>query len=420
MFALVDATGMYASCEKIFDPSIRKRPVVVLSNNDGCVVAACPMAKKLNIPMFGAYFQIKDHLANHGVVIRSSNYELYADISARMMDTCARFAPDLHVYSIDECFLSFLHFTPSEGFEPYARQIRRTLWKEVRLPVGVGIAPTLSLAKIANHAAKRLPGFRGVAVIDSEAKREQILKQVPIDKVWGVGRRLTKSFLASGIHTGWDLANANPALMRKHYSIKISNLVYELNGEQRLTWDAVQAPKKEIYSTRSFGERVSTLGPLQQAAAQHVGIAAEKLRRQNGKARAMIVFAHNSPHDNAPYYRRSHLVKFDHPTADTRTLTHAASQAIERIYREDVRFYKCGVGLVDLVEDRPDQSDLFITRQEHPEVMHCLDKINGRFGKHTAFVARESGLKTFAMRREWLSHQYTTRLEGLIRVGCFD
>jgi DNA polymerase V len=419
MFALVDAAGMYASCEKIFDPSIRKRPVVVLSNNDGCVVAACPMAKKLNIPMFGAYFQIKDHLAQHGVVIRSSNYELYADISARMMDTCARFAPDLHIYSIDECFLSFLHFTPEEDFESYAWRIRRTVWKEVRLPVGIGVAATPSLAKIANYAAKRLPGFRGVAVIDSETKREQILKQVPIDKVWGVGRRLTKQFLASGIHTGWDLANTNPALMRKHYSIKLSNLVYELNGQQRMSWDDVRAPKKEIYSTRSFGDRVSSLASLQQAVAQHVGIAAEKLRRQSSKACAMIVFAHNSPHDVAPYYRKSHLIKFDHPTADTRTMTQAASRATSLIFREHVRFYKCGVGLIDLVDDRPDQSDLFITDQEQPEVMVCMDKINHRFGKHTAFVARESGHKTFAMRREWLSRQYTTRIDGLMRVGCY-
>ncbi|WP_415900565.1 Y-family DNA polymerase [Neptuniibacter sp. QD48_11] len=260
MYALIDTSGMYASCEKIFDPTIRKRPVVVLSNNDGCIVATCPIAKKMGIPKFGPYFKIKDQLDRAGVVARSSNYELYADISSRMMELCASFAPEQHIYSIDECFLRFDHYIPPEGWYELSMKIRRKVWKEVRLPVGVGFGPTPTLAKAANHASKKLPGFSGVAVIDNDQIRKQILQQMEIRDVWGVGRRIGERLNLLGVKTAWQLAQTKPALMKKHFSILIANTAEELNGLTRISWDDVRSPKKQICYTRNH-RRAKTKGP---------------------------------------------------------------------------------------------------------------------------------------------------------------
>lgn len=420
MYALIDASGMYASCEKIFDPTIRKRPVVVLSNNDGCIVATCPIAKKMGVPKFGPYFKIKDQLDRAGVVARSSNYELYADISSRMMELCASFAPEQHIYSIDECFLRFDHYIPPEGWHELGMKIRRKVWKEVRLPVGVGFGPTPTLAKTANHASKKLPGFSGVAVIDNDQIRKQILQQMEIRDVWGVGRRIGERLNLLGVKTAWQLAQTKPALMKKHFSILIANTAEELNGLTRVSWDDVRSPKKQIYSTRSFGQRITGLTDLKQALATHATIAAQKLRTQESATSNIIVFAHNSIHDKESFFKRSAFHQFATPTCDTAVIVKVTSQLAEQIYQAGIRYYKAGIGLLEISTATPYQPDIFTPSADQPELMRCLDQINSKYGRDTLHLARQGIQQNFKMKRELLSPRYTTRIEDVPIIRCSE
>lgn len=420
MYALCDVNSMYASCEKVFDPSIRKKPVIVLTNNDGCICAACGVAKRMGIgKKFVPYFQVKDELAAAGAVIRSSNYELYADLSQRMMDTCARFAPHCHIYSIDECFLFYgTNYTPPDGWHSHATLIRRTVWKEVRLPTGIGVGPTPTLAKAANHASKHMSDYRGVAVIDNEQIRKHILMQMDVTDIWGIGRRLGRRLHDLGIKTAWQLSRAKPGFIRKEFSILVENTVHELNGVPKLNWDEVRAPKQQIFSTRSFGQRVTNKSELRKALISHVTIAASKLRRQNSLVKTLQVFASNSPHDTDIFYRQSILHVFPAPTSDTRIIANAVSTLINSIFQEGVKFYKCGVGLIELVEARHYQPDLFTLLHDKKDLMRCMDAINTRYGRNTLHVAAQGATQKSAMRREFLSPQYTTRLADIPKIYC--
>lgn len=420
MYALCDVNSMYASCEKVFDPSIRHKPVVVLTNNDGCICAACNIAKSLGVgKKFVPYFQVKDELAKAGVVIRSSNYELYADMSQRFMDICTSFAPYSHIYSIDECFLYYGRgFIPSEGWNKHALSIRRAVWKNVRLPIGVGVAPTPTLSKAASHAAKRINGFRGIAVIDNDKQRKAILRQMEVTDVWGIGKRLGQRLNDLGIENALQLSEAPPGLIRKKFNVLVESTVHELNGIVKLSWDDVRAPKKEIFSTRSFGKRVTNRTELRQAIINHVGIAANKLRRQHSLAGLLLVFASNSPHDSEPFYRRSITHSFPTYTADTTVISQIASKLSDQLYHDGVRFYKCGVGLLDIVNSNLHQQDLFQPSVDNVELMMCLDRINERFGRNTAHIAGQGIKQKFSMRREFLSPQYTTRISDLPIINC--
>lgn len=420
MYALCDVDSMYASCEKVFDPTIRKRPVVVLTNNDGCICAACSIAKSMGLgKKFVPYFKVKDDLARAGVVIRSSNYELYADMSQRFMDICTEFAPHSHIYSIDECFLYYgAGYIPSEGWEEHARSIRSAVWKNVRLPIGVGVGCTPTLAKAANHAAKRLEGYRGVAVIDSEEKRKDILRQMEVTDIWGIGRRLGRRFNNMGIHNALQLSQVPVGLIRKQFSILVESTVHELNGTVRLSWDEVRAPKKEIFSTRSFGQRVTDKIQLRQAIITHVGVAAQKLRKEHSHAGMLLIFASNSPHDNAPFYRKSATYSFPAYTSDTKVISVVASRLVDQVYQEGIYFYKCGVGLLNLVGNEQYQQDLFQSSQDKPALMSCIDEINKRYGRGTIHIAGQGVDQKFSMRRAYLSPQYTTRLSDLPIIRC--
>ncbi|WP_417500225.1 Y-family DNA polymerase [Methylophaga sp.] len=420
MYALCDVDSMYASCEKVFDPSIRHRPVVVLTNNDGCICAACGIAKKMGIgKKFVPFFQVREELEKAGAVIRSSNYELYADMSQRFMDTCTAFAPYSHIYSIDECFLFYGgNYQPEEGWFSHAKEIRRTVWKHVRLPISVGVAPTPTLAKAASHAAKRIEGFNGVAVINNPSTRRHILKNMTTTDVWGVGRKIGKKLNNMGVISAWDLAQAPPGLIRKEFNILLENTVHELNGVVKLSWDDVRSPKKEIFSTRSFGQRVTDKTQLKQAIVTHVEIAARKLRKQQSLAKNIFVFASNSPHDTAPYFRRSLVHSFPSYTSDSSVIATAATQLLDLIYRPGIKFYKCGVGLLNLCPEEAYQPDLFNPMQDNHELMSCMDIINSKYGRDTIHLAGRGIQQTFAMRREYLSKQYTTQLCDLPAIFC--
>ena len=418
MFALVDANSFYCSAEQVFRPDWRGRPLIVLSNNDGCIVAANRQAKEAGVPKFTPYFKIKRLCEQKGVIALSSNYELYADLSAKMMEVIGRFAPEQHIYSIDESFLSFHRCFPAiPDLRAHGAALRRAVWKECRLPVCVGIGSTLTLAKVANHAAKKIEGYQGVCLINSEADRIAILKQLDVGDVWGIGRKLSQKLAFLGIHSAYDLARYPPALARKEFNVEVERTVRELNGQASKGWDVARADKKQIFSTRSVGTRITELGTLQQALSKHAGIAALKARQQRSLCKVMLCFASNSPFDEKPLSFRS-VHNFPYPTADTHQLVKAASDAAVSLFKEPVRYYKIGVGLIDLVNGQHQQYDLFNPEPNNQPLMNVFDALNQRYGRDTVFVAAQGIEQKWSMRREMLSPQYTTRWKDVPRVKC--
>ncbi len=361
MYFLCDASGFYSSAEKVMRPDLRNKPVVTLSNNDGCIVAVCPIAKKLGIKKFVPYFQVKDLIKKHGVVVTSSNYEL-------------------------------------------------------TVGAGGGITPTL--AKAASHAAKRIPGYNGVAVIDSEQERISILKQMDVTDVWGIGNRLGRKLNLLGIHTAHQLSVQSPARMRKQFSILVENTVRELNGEIRIKWDDVRPDKQQIYSTRTFGARVTDKRDLHKALVGHCESAMRKLRRQKSLTKAMTVFASNSPHDDTAYYRKSIYHPFPVPTMDTRIVTNALPAIIDKIFKPGVCFYRCGVGIVEIIPAANYQADLFSINEDNPKLMNVLDAVNDRYGKSTLQVASKGFDKKHEMKRLFLTKRATTRWSDVPQIKC--
>lgn len=418
MYALVDAVSFYASAEKVFDPSIRNKPVVVLTNNDGCICAVCPIARRLGIPKFTPYFQVKSLLEKHGVIVRSSNYELYADLSDQMMNVISRFCDNQYIYSIDE---SFLHFKNYESYikdwHEYGHQIRNAIWKETRLPVGVGFGITPTLSKAANHAAKKLSGFNGVAVISNKTTREEILTRMDVNDVWGIGGKIAKRLKLEGINNAAQLAKQNPKKIRKKFSVVTERTVSELNGVSCLSWDEVRSPKKKIFSTRSFGQRITTKNELRAALVAHVAIVGKKIRKQSSLVKKLMVFASSSPHDEL-YYKQAVVYPFIIATDNTCEMAEAVSHIIESIYCEGVRFYRCGVGAIELNSKEFIQPDLFIPDHTNGYLMKCLDNINHRYGDGTLKVATEGHNEKWKMRRAFLSPQYTSQWRDIPKIQC--
>ncbi|HGS4606506.1 TPA: Y-family DNA polymerase [Vibrio cholerae] len=418
MFALVDANSFYCSAEQVFRPDWRGKPMIVLSNNDGCIVAANRQAKEAGIEKFKPYFQVKALCEQKGVIALSSNYELYADLSAKMMQVIGRFAPEQHIYSIDESFLSFEHSFPAiRSLKEHGMKLRRAVWRECRLPVCVGFGQTLTLAKVANHAAKKIEGYNGVCVLDSERERKAVLGQLHVSEVWGIGRKLTHRLEMMGINTALKLANYPPALIRKEFNVEVERTVRELNGQKCKGWDTARADKKQIFSTRSVGQRITDLESLQQALCKHANIASLKARKQKSLCRVMLCFANSSPFDSLPVARRA-VHRFAYPTADVTLITQAASRLAEQLFQQDVRFYKIGVGLIDLVDGQHEQPDLFNLTPNNPKLMSVYDTLNNRFGSDAIFLAAQGITQKWAMRREMLSPQYTTRWQDLPKIKC--
>ncbi|NCO71587.1 MULTISPECIES: Y-family DNA polymerase [Shewanella] len=418
MFALVDANSFYCSAEQVFRPDWRGKPVIVLSNNDGMIVAANRQAKEAGIGKFLPYFQVKALCAKRGVIVCSSNYELYADLSSKMMDIIGRFAPEQHVYSIDESFLSFKNCYPAiKCLLTQGQLIRRAVWKEARLAVCVGIGETLTLAKIANHAAKKIEGYQGVCFISNELERIAILKQLAVGDVWGIGSRISKKLELMNIHTAFQLASMPPTLARKQFSIEIERTVRELNGQACKVWDEARADKKQIFSTRSVGERIADFDSLLQALSKHVGIAASKARKQGSSCKTMLLFASNSPFDERPVSYKA-IVHFPCPTNCTVELTKAMSEAAPKLFRDGVHYYKIGIGLIDLASEQNSQFDLFNPPTAKPALMLALDHINQRYGSDTVFLAAQGIEHKWAMRRDLLTPQYTTKWLSVPRIKC--
>ena len=418
MYALVDAVSYYASAEKVFDPSIRNKPVVVLTNNDGCICAVCPIARHLGVPKFKPYFQIRQFLAKHKVVIRSSNYELYADLSDKMMNVISRFCDDQYIYSIDESFLQFKNYNSLvKDWHLYGHEIVDAVWQETRLPVGVGFGTTPTLAKAANHAAKKLSGYDGVAVIDCDKSRKEVLSRMSLTDVWGIGSRLGKRLNVLGIHTAWELANQCPKAMRSQFSVLVERTINELNGVACMSWDEVRQSKKEIFSTRSFGQRVTEYNALKAALTTHGAIVGRKVRRQQSLVKRLHIFAASSPHDDN-YYKKTVTYDFPIPTDNTMRIASAISNVFDDIYQEGVLFYRCGVGAIELTTTEFMQQDLFSKNDDDPELMGCYDNINKRYGNDSMKLAAEGRAEKWHMRREFLSPSYTSKWRDIPKIKC--
>lgn len=417
VFALIDCNSFYASCERVFRPDLAKTPIVVLSNNDGCVIARSYDAKPF-VKMGQPYFQIKDHLRRHGIVAFSSNYALYGDMSERVMTIIESMVPALEVYSIDEAFAD-LTGIPGD-ISAFGRQMRSTLLKRTGIPVGVGIARTKTLAKLANHTAKRLLDITG-GVVDlcDPFKRDWTLRNTDVGEVWGIGRRMKAHLETMGIKTAMDLAKADPWMLRQKFSVVVEKTARELAGTPCLELGDADPPKQEICCSRMFGTRLTQIEPIKEAVASYTQRAAEKLRAQNSlckKIRVSIRTGMFNP-DEAKYANGA-LVELPYPTNDVRLMTKAATEAVNRLFQPGFRYSKAEVLLMDLRQPGEFTDDLFAQSQPvmADKVMSVLDEINGRWGKGVLRVASVPVAPGWAMRRELMSQSYTTKVNELWTV----
>ena len=419
VFALVDCNNFYASCEKLFRPDLKDTPVVVLSNNDGCVVARSREAKLLGIKMGVPVFQIKAEMQRHGILAFSSNYALYADLSSRVMRTLEEMAPRVEVYSIDEAFLDLTGIESVISLVEFGQQVRERIGHWIGITVCVGIAPTKTLAKLANHAAKKYPATQGVVDLTNPDRQRRLLALVPVDDVWGVGRRLSKRLNALGITTALDLANASPRAIRDQFSVVLERTVRELNGESCIELEEIPPTKKQIVCSRSFGEKVTHFELLREAVCEYATRATEKLRKEQQQAKVMTVFIRTSPFkDNEPQYSNSASGELLIPSSDTRDFIELANHLLKRIWKDGFRYAKAGVMLSDFYDPGMFQPGLFddiSTRSNSQQLMSVLDTIN-QSGAGKVFFAGQGTKKDWSMKREHLSPAYTTRWDQLPRV----
>lgn len=414
-FALVDVNNFYVSCERIFKPSLEHTPLVVFSNNDGCAVARSHEVKALGVKMGTPWFKLKALARRHGILAYSSNYTLYGDMSNRVTTILRDFSPELEVYSIDESFLrietvAHLH----GGAVPMGHQMRDRIKQWTGLPVCVGVGPTKTLAKFANHLAKKNDRFNGVCDLHAMTRleRQTWMGQVEVGEVWGVGPRIHKRLTAIGIHTVLDLRNTDPKAMRSQFGVVMERTCNELRGVSCLDLEDVLPPKQQIMSSRSFGTPVEILESLREAVASYLGRAAEKLRRQHSVAGAVYVFVMtNRFKDDEPQYNGGITVPLSEATDDTRSLTAAALKGLVAIYRPGLRYKKAGVMLTILSAKATRQTSLFddpVAHEKSAQLMTALDAINTAFGRGTLRSGASGVASRWATRADNRSPRYTT------------
>jgi DNA polymerase V len=415
-FALVDVNNMYVSCERVFNPSLERRPVIVLSNNDGCAVARSNEAKALGIKMGEPWFKLKDVARKHGIVALSSNYALYGDMSNRIMTVLRDYSPHFEVYSIDECFLSLAGLDKLwQSREVFGQDIRHRVRQWIGVPVCVGIGQTKTLAKLANHIAKKRAEYCGVCDLTSMPSEDidAVMETIDIGEVWGVGRRIAAQLQSAGIETVKQLQSASPVWLRAHFGVVMERTGHELRGLSCLCLEEMAPPKKQIVSSRSFGQTVLTLDDLREAVSSYTARAAEKLRVQGSVCEVLQVFVQtNAFRTSDLQYSNAMTVPLAHATNDTRLLTRAALCGLAQIYRPGFFYKKAGVMLCELSSSaQQQQGTLFLTENgEKSERLMCvLDNINAAFGQDTVKVGSAGLRDAWAMKRERKTPSYTTR-----------
>jgi DNA polymerase V len=420
IFALVDGNNFYVSCERVFNPSLEGRPVVVLSNNDGCAVARSAEAKALGITMAQPWFQIQALAQSHGLVALSSNYALYADMSNRMMRILAECAPRQEVYSIDECFLDFGGMKPP--LTALAQTLRARVAQWIGIPVGIGIGGTKTLAKLANHVAKKQPQWQGVCdltALDAQAV-DDLMRGIAVGEVWGVGRRLVVQLNAAGIETALDLKQADPAAIQQQFSVVLARTVHELRGRVCVPFESVSPPRQQIMVSRSFGRPVWHLPELRQAITAYMSRAAVKLRAQSSVAQAVQVFIRTNPFSDKPFDAGSITLPLALASDDTRVLVRIAQQGLTQIYRAGFEYQKAGVVLIDIQPKGAGAiQDLFAQPerdQRADRLMQVMDTINAQMGASAIKLAGEGFAQPWAMKRNRHSPAYTTDIRQLARA----
>lgn len=421
MFALCDVNSFYASCETVFRPDLKGRPIACLSNNDGCVIARSAEAKKIGIKMGEPYFKQKELFRRHGVVCFSSNYELYADMSDRVMTTLEEMSPRCEIYSIDEAFCDLTGVRNCRDLTDFGREIRATVLQRTHLTVGVGIAQTKTLAKLANHAAKQWQRQTGGVVDLSNLERQRkLMAALPVEDVWGIGRRISRKLEAMGIETVLQLADTDIRFIRKHFNVVLERTVRELNGEPCLELEEFAPVKQEIVCSRSFGGRITDYEEMRQAICSYATRAAEKLRGEHQYCRFVSSFIKTSPFAlNEPYYGNCSSIKFLTPTQDSRDIIGAATRCLDAIWKEGHRYQKAGVMLGDFFSQGVAQLNLFddnAPRQNSGRLMEVLDHLNAKNGRGTLYFAGQGIQQQWKMKRDMLSPRYTTRFSDLLTV----
>jgi DNA polymerase V len=418
MFALIDCNNFYASCERVFQPKLKNKPIVVLSNNDGCVIARSNEAKKLGIPMGAVAFEYKRIFEQNNINVFSSNYALYGDMSNRVMTLLRDFSPDIEIYSIDEAFLKFDGFEKWFDFNTYGNQIRYKVTKGTGIPISVGIAPTKALSKVANKIAKKFPErTQNVYVIDTEDKRIKALKWLPIGDVWGIGSQHAKRLKKINVNTAYDFTQLTEDWVKTNMSIVGLRLYKELKGIPCLELEDVQ-PKKNIATTRSFDKTYEDKAYIQERVSTFAVTCAEKLRKQNSNCNALMMFIHtNGFRKDLPQYGRNVVVKLPFPTNSSIDIAKYASIGLDKIYKKGYQYKKAGVIVMDITPEESKQINLFENSNEkHQPLMSIMDKINKSIGTTKVKLASQDIGRTWKMKQEKLSPRFTTRIAEIIKI----
>ena len=419
MIGLVDANNFYVSCERVFNPALEGKPVGVMSNNDGCVIARSAEMKALEIPMGTPSFQLEGLRRRGEIHLLSSNYELYGDMSARLAQLLRDACPDVAPYSIDEMFIYLDGFSDAQC-HALGEVIRRRVRRYLGLPVCVGLAPTHTLAKLANHVAKQQPHYQGVCLLTANSPATMaLLKQLPVNDVWGVGRRLAERLAVSGIRTAWQLRECDPKQLRKRFSVVLARTVLELRGTSCLEMNALEAPRQRIMTSRSFGQATGVKAELHAALRRHAQRSAEKLRQQKSLTRAVLLFLNTNRHrKDQPQLSPSAMIPLASPSDDTRIILEAVREGLEQMYRPGFQFIKAGVMLLDLVDAQQYQLSLLQpSHKAHPHLMNTVDAINQRMGQGTIRFGMTEAEAPWQLRCAHRSNRYTTCWDELMEAG---
>jgi len=416
MFALIDCNSFYASCEKIFRPDLKHRPIVVLSNNDGCVIARSPEAKKMGISMTQPWYQVKDQYLSKGGVVFSSNYEFYADISNRVMNVLSDLCPEIDIYSIDEAFLDLRTFRKNIDLVNFAYDCKKRIKDWIGVPVSIGIAPTKTLAKLANKVAKDDPRFDGVVILSEPRVIRHFLKSMPIEKIWGIGRKLTAKLENIDIKTAYDLSQVDSRLIGDNFNVVLERTVRELKGQSCITLHDFMEPKKQIMVSRSFGKSIRSKSILSEAISFHASRAAEKLRYEKQKCRLITAFIRSNRFNTR--VRQIYAAKsFEliHPTDDTRIIIKNANRILDQIFADGYQYAKAGVLLSDFTNRYGYQMSLFDKKRDEKmasKLMQTVDYINLMEIAKIGF-GNQGYRNTWRMKREIKSKRYTTKIEEI-------
>ena len=416
MFALVDCNNFYASCERVFNPNLQHKPIVILSNNDGCIIARSDEAKKLGIPMGAPIFKYRTLIANHNVKVFSSNYSLYGDMSSRVMSILKQFTPDIQVYSIDESFLKL------EGFEgynltDYGMSMKNRILKWTGIPTCAGIAPTKALSKVANKIARKYPNqTKGVYVIDTEVKRINALKWTKIKDIWGIGKKLSNRLAIKGCKNAYDFTQLSESWVKSNLSVIESRLQRDLLGIPTLDLE-IQKSKKSISTTRTFEKPILDLDNIKERVSTFAFVSGEKLRRQNSHCHMIIVILRsNFFREDLKQHYATKVISLPYPTNSSLVLSNYAIKAIEDIFKKGIAYKKAGIILTGLVPSNNYQLNIFDwENSNHQPLMKAIDKINYRFSNKIK-LANQDLKKTWKMKQDHLSPNYTTNLQDIIKV----